>query len=82
MKKFIQSKKLYSYYSSSGLALGLSCLLMKVHGVTVLTFDFLIFCTIIASSSFNMYFMQKNIFVIMGHLCLTNFPPGNACNSK
>lgn len=41
MKKYLQSKKLCSYYSSSGLALGLSCLLMEVCGEKMLTFDIL-----------------------------------------
>lgn len=80
MKKCLQSKKLCSYYSSSGLAPGLSCLLGKVHGERMLTCDILMFCTIVVSSSSNLYFMQKIVFVIMGHLYFTNFPPGNVCN--
>lgn len=49
----------------------------------MLTFDFLIFGMEVATSSFNLYFMQTNkqkVLVIMRHLCHTNFPPENACN--
>lgn len=41
---------------------------------------FVIICTIVTSSSFNVYFIQKNVFAIRGHLCLTNFASGDVSN--